>query len=278
MQNISDADLVLVGLGEEWVLTEEMITEDLAEKQKTLYEMFLKARKNDKYRKVLPVLTALYYKKYIPEKLDKAYDNLRELLENKNYFIVSLTVDSYLKNKGFKEGRYVNPCGSYEKLQCEVGCSDYLETSNELLGRINSIVEEGTMNCDSQTIEQKIVQCCELLENTRCNACNSIMNFNLLDTVKYREEGYLEQWQMYMKWLQGTLNKNLCVIEAGVGMKLPSVIRWPFEKTVFYNQKANMIRIHRKFYQVNEEVAERAFGCEGHAVNVFSEKNVEAYS
>lgn len=278
VQNVNDADLVLVGLGEEWVLTEDLIKTDLEKKQKTLYEMFLLAQKSDKYRKALPLLTALYCKKYIPKKLDKAYDNLRELLKDKNYFIVSLTVDSYLKYKGFKEGRYVNPCGSYEKLQCEIGCSDYLEASEVLLEQAECIVEEEMTKRDSQMIEQKIERCCELLEATRCNSCDSIMNFNLLDTIRYREEGYLEQWQTYMKWLQGTLNKKLCVIEAGVGMKLPSVIRWPFEKTVFYNQKANMIRIHRKFYQVNEEVSERAYGCESHAVEVFSEKNVEAYS
>ena len=115
-----------------------------------------------------------------------------------------------------------------------------------------------------------------MMKKYDCKQCGSELRFNLLDTKEYREEGYLERWKCYMKWLQGTLNKELCVIEAGAGVKLPSVIRWPFEKTVFYNQKAKMFRIHKMFYQVNEEVAERAYGCRCHSVELFSERNVEA--
>ena len=78
-------------------------------------------------------------------------------------------------------------------------------------------------------------------------------------------------WQMYMKWLQGSVNKKLCVIEAGAGMSLPSVIRWPFEKTVYYNQKAFLYRIHHTFHQINHEIAERSCGIEASAVSFFKD-------
>ena len=57
-----------------------------------------------------------------------------------------------------------------------------------------------------------------------------------------------------MKWLQGTLNHKICIIELGVGMKYPSVIRWPFEKTAFFNNKAFFFRIHKKLYHLTEEL------------------------
>ena len=47
------------------------------------------------------------------------------------------------------------------------------------------------------------------------------------------EEGYQKQWEKYTKWLQGTLNKKLCILELGVELNLPSIIRWPFEKWHF---------------------------------------------
>ncbi len=276
---VSEADLILVGLGEEWVLTEELILEDLAEKNIVLHEMLLTARKEEKYNKLIPLLVAYYYNSYIPEVLEGAYANMLEMLEGKNYFIVSLTVDSYLAKMGFKEDRYVNPCGSYEKLQCDNCCNTQLITSEQLLKEVERIIVsvEG-LDLTGQMLQQVLERCLTSIEERHCDQCGATMSFNLLDTKKYCEEGYLEKWQIYMKWLQGTLNKRLCVIEAGVGMKLPSVIRWPFEKTVFYNQKANMFRIHDKFYQINEEVAERAYSCKGHSVQVFKEKNVEAYS
>lgn len=270
-QAVDDADLVLVGLGEEWVLNEELMLQDLEEKNKFFHEMYVTAAQNEKYRKLLPLFTACYYDSYIPQRLENAYKNMLEILEGKNYFVISLTVDPYLQRMGFKEERFVNPCGTYEKRQCEEACNKQLLSSDELVRKTKSIID-----CTGQEIERQLDECLALLDGCHCTSCGADMVFNLLDSKRYLEEGYLERWQLYMKWLQGTLNKKLCVIEAGVGMKLPSVIRWRFEKIVFYNQKANMFRIHKKFYQVNEEVAERAYGCKCHSVQMFSEKNVEA--
>lgn len=66
-----------------------------------------------------------------------------------------------------------------------------------------------------------------------------------------------EDWENYLKWLQGTLNKNLFVLELGVGFKYPDVIRFPFEKTVYYNRKAYMCRINENLYQLPVEVKDK---------------------
>ena len=38
------------------------------------------------------------------------------------------------------------------------------------------------------------------------------------------------------------------------------MIRWPFEKVVFFNQKASLVRVHSMLGQVTEEIADRAYG------------------
>ena len=43
-------------------------------------------------------------------------------------------------------------------------------------------------------------------------------------------------------------------------MTFPTVIRWPFEKVVFFNQKASLVRVHSMLGQVTEEIADRAYG------------------
>ena len=72
---------------------------------------------------------------------------------------------------------------------------------------------------------------------------------------------------MYMKWLQGTLNRKLCVLELGVSLKFPTVIRFPFEKTAFFNRKAQFIRVHEKLYQLSEELADKGISQPENAVN-----------
>ena len=73
-----------------------------------------------------------------------------------------------------------------------------------------------------------------------------------------RDRGYLPQWQVYTRWLAGTLNKELLILELGVGFGTPTVIRWPFEKTAFFNQKSHMYRINERFSQISQEISGRA--------------------
>lgn len=277
---VAESEMVLVGLGEEWVLAEKDILDDLAIKNIFLHRLYSVAREDEVYSEVTRLLTAYYYRNYIPEKLQKAYENMRNMIKDKNYFIVSLTVDSYLHKIGFKENRFVNPCGTFEKLQCGIGCEGELSSSEQLMEEVSEYLSEAASSTDlnsQKDVEKVLNQCVNIKNKYKCELCGQNKCFNLLDAKKYREEGYVERWQDYMKWLQGSLNRKLCVIEAGVGMKLPSVIRWPFEKTVFYNQKSSMIRIHDKFYQINEEVSERAYSCRCDSVSVFSRKSMEAF-
>jgi len=92
----------------------------------------------------------------------------------------------------------------------------------------------------------------------KCPVCGRDMVLNNIYAENYNEDGYLGQWQLYGKWLKGTVNRRLLVLELGVGMRFPTVIRWPFEKTVFFNRKAWMFRVHREFFQVAAEIRERS--------------------
>lgn len=88
--------------------------------------------------------------------------------------------------------------------------------------------------------------------------CGSEAEGNVITNEDYDESGYLPQWQFYMNWLTATLGKKLCILELGVGMVYPSVIRMPFERTVLVNQRSGLIRIHSKLAQVPEEIVDRS--------------------
>ncbi len=69
-----------------------------------------------------------------------------------------------------------------------------------------------------------------------------------------------ERWNEYMRWLMGTLNRNLLLLELGEGFENPSVIRWPFEKTACLNLKSYLYRVHGKFPQLPEDLDGRGRG------------------
>ena len=58
-----------------------------------------------------------------------------------------------------------------------------------------------------------------------------------------KKEEVEKQWDLYNKWLSATLNKKLMLIELGEGFLIPNLIRWPFEKVTFINQKSVYIAL-----------------------------------
>ncbi len=168
----------------------------------------------------------------------RAYGRLRELLQGKNYFIVSLCMDDLIYEAGLDEERIVTPCGGQRFLQCEKACGAELIRTEELPEDVRERMGKG--------------------EFPHCEKCGAPMVYNNILAEQYVEAGYLPQWDRYRKWLTGTVNQNLCVLELGVGMEFPSMIRWPFEKIVYLNEKARMYRIHSKLYQLTEEIRNRA--------------------
>ncbi len=238
-EKIASSQMVLVGLGEE-------------------LDLYRKMRKSPEYRtaceKVVntaihPYLLAYFLQKGLKEN-QEIYQNLAKLLEHKNYFIVSICQDGSIWDSELDLNRVVTPCGDLRRFQCEDGAHTDLYPAKELYPDQKKEMEA--------LVKGKISE--SELHLPVCPQCGKPLVFNHVETENYVEDGYLSQWSLYKKWLQGTLNHELCVLELGVGMAYPTVIRWPFEKTTFINNKAYMYRVHSSLYQITEEITGKAEG------------------
>ncbi|MGN0156472.1 MAG: hypothetical protein ACI39N_04435 [Lachnospiraceae bacterium] len=173
-----------------------------------------------------------YLRKQKNHETEEAYRKLYELLKDKDYFIITTCMDDRIYSTPFDNSKIVAPCGTYRFLQCSDNCS------KEILPVTEKMITE----------RERIV----------CPHCKKEACFNQVTCEHYNENGYLPQWEVYRKWLQQTVNRKLCILELGVGMKYPTVIRWPFEKIVMYNQKAKMFRVHETLYQLTKEIDDKA--------------------
>ncbi|WP_101878132.1 hypothetical protein [Lachnoclostridium edouardi] len=174
------------------------------------------------------------WKKDQERHVEKYYELLNHIIKEKDYFIVTLNTDGMIFKTGLDEKRIAAPCGNIHWYQCEAGCTKDIWEEEEA-GVLNMV----------------------------CPHCKKRLTPNTAECENYIEEGYLPQWKAYTEWLSRTLNKELLVLEMGAGFKYPSVMRWPFEKTVFFNKKAFLCRVGEKFYQISEEMGEKGLGiCE----------------
>lgn len=174
-----------------------------------------------------------------------AYQALARLLEGKDYFIVTTNTDAAIYDSSLDQERVVAPCGNETWRQCSKACT-------------KDIWEPGEIPDDI------------------CPHCGAPLTGNTREAETYIEEGYLPQWQKYTRWLAMTMNRELLVWELGEGFKVPTVIRWPFEKVVYFNRKAFMYRVHSRLYQVTQEIKERSLGVEASPLEFLKRLSNEA--
>lgn len=242
-ESIQDAELVVVGLGEEWNVSE-------ATKKDTNYQRILAdVKTHPEYQWLMPYV----YERLTDDSLRVAYSNLFKMLEGKNYFVVATTMNPAFLPYA-KADRVVMPCGNAFKM-CDENLSER-EDYPEFLASIDAYI------ADEISIEEiAFVK----------DAQGNLVPFNNVLAPNYKEEGYLPVWNLYMRWLQGTMNRKVCLLELGAGLDYPSVFRFPFEKMVYFNQKAKCFRVHSFLYQLAEEMADRSVSVPMYAVTLFAE-------
>lgn len=247
---VGESEMVLIGIGEEFE------RKKILERDGEYLRMIREAQEADAIWAIPYINTFLLSR--MQDRVVSALEGLHRLVDGKNYFIVSVCMNGFLQKAGFKKDRMVEPCGGYGRLQCSEGCEGSVtETEKSLAGQIEACCR-GEMKWRD-------------LEMPVCDFCGARKVLHNLYAERYLEEGYLHEWAIYMKWLQGTLNRKLCALELGVGLTYPSVIRWPFEKTVYFNKKAVLIRIHEHLYQLTEELKDRGYYMRGNAVEFLAD-------
>lgn len=261
------ADAVLIGIGKELSFEqieknpEEYIKHFYLEKNDRLYEMLEK--KENKTEDEKYIFQILKEKAKLEYSSQKVYEKLSQLLQDKNYFVITTNTDGIIFQSDLEKDRIVAPCGDIHRLQCKKGCSDELLNTKEVYENIiNQYKEKGTVS------------------KFNCSHCGQELMFNVRnnETIQtYREEGYLKQWEVYTKWLSKTLNQKLLILEIGENIEQPNLIRWPFEKVAFLNLKSYFVRVNQSLYQIEKEIAGRGEGikCNGvHFLNCELEKTM----
>lgn len=245
---LQDSDLCIIGIGDEWNWVKKGIRSD------SRYKNILEYCDNEGNQWLLPIVEYEYAYYNIDNKVADAYRGLRKLIGDKKHFIVS---DIFLQDAllfGFDYERAVYPCGNFMFLQTNDESDGLLnaektEEFREVVDKIHSIITEhdGYWQ-EGITFAKPFRDGKEWYLNQKRPEYKKI---------KYNEAPYKDGWDKYLKYLTGTVNAKLILLELGVGLDYPTVVRWPFEKVVFMNEKAHLVRVHERLYHHTPEIADR---------------------
>lgn len=271
-QKIEEADIVLIGFGKEFAVKRSDVLKGdelfqkldmencpLTELEKSWIELTFMSKCMESGNSDIVKGTL------------SLYNDVAEYLKkhNKsNYFVVTTCNDDIITLSSFDKERIVAPCGTLKYMKCDTGCFKYVYDTKEVYDNIYSII----LNHDKTDFSDGEKMWEELRDAMpQCPMCKQVMSINQVRTNNYSEEGYKESWESYMAWLQKTLNRKLVMLEIGEGFDTPTVIRWPFEKVAAVNNKAVLIRVNDKFWQISEDIEAKAISVKENGIGFIKE-------
>ena len=186
------------------------------------------------------------------------YQELLAVVKDKDYFVLTTNVDHQFAKAGFDEERIFATQGDYGEIQCEKGCHPKVYEAEKLFYQM----DEARHDC---VIPTDLVP--------RCPVCGGKMAMHLrADQYFVEDEAWHEAADRYVEFLESHKGKKLVFIELGVGFNTPVIIRFPFEKTVYLNQKSKMYRVHPVLPQVTAEMGERGVAVQANPLDLFVEE------
>lgn len=182
------------------------------------------------------------------------YQTLFELVGDKDYFVITTNVDAQFYKAGFAQDRIFAVQGDYGKLQCAKGCHDTLYDNQNLVRRMVS--------------EQKDCRVPSALV-PKCPVCGGEMEVNIRKDLYFvQDRTWYAAKKRYEDFYDRACGKNTVLLELGVGYNTPTIIRFPFERMVYENKGAFLVRMNTQYPEAIPENAAKtlSFGDDISAV------------
>lgn len=156
------------------------------------------------------------------------YDNLFELVKDKDYFVLTTNVDHCFQKAGFAKERLFYTQGDYGLFQCQTPCKPLTYENEDQVKRM--VEEQKDMRIPTELIP-------------KCPVCGKPMTMNLrADDTFVQDEGWNLHAGYYDKFLEEHLHTNkkskILFLELGVGYNTPGIIKYPFWRMTAENPKA----------------------------------------
>ena len=159
----------------------------------------------------------------------QTYFDLHKLIHDKNYFIITTNQDLQF-SKLFPDEKLCYPQGTSHWLQCGRPCHDEVYPSEEVVRKIASHITD-------TRIPSELIP--------RCPRCGAEME------PWFRSPVFLEgaHWENYMRKYQNFIEqysqKNIVLLELGVGLMTPNIIKNPFSVATYHWPDAFLVRINK---------------------------------
>jgi len=182
----------------------------------------------------------IYYNRYVPAP-KPVYDELRKLVQDKDYFVITTNVDHQFQRAGFDKKRLFYTQGDYGLFQSvnptirkTYDNEEWVMKAMEAQGFARN--EEGIFDLPEEgSISMRIPS--ELIP--KCPDDDSDVTMNLrADDSFVEDEGWHRASAAYADFLRRHEGLHVLFLEIGIGMNTPVICKYPFWQMTNDNPKA----------------------------------------
>lgn len=202
------------------------------------------------------------------------YQNLYELVKEKERFVLTTNVDHCFQKAGFDKKQLFYTQGDYGLLQCSEPCHKATYDNEDLIREMiraqgYEIHESSLLTLPEGKVPQRTVPS-ELVP--RCPVCGKPMSMNLrADNTFVEDAGWRQAAERYGAFLKQYQGKKLLLLELGVGGNTPGIIKYPFWQMTAQNPKAVYACVNYREAYCPKEIEERAICIDGDIGSVLNE-------
>lgn len=165
------------------------------------------------------------------------YQQLKAILQGKNYDILTSNVDRQFLRNGFPAQRVFEYQGAYDLLCCSQRCTTAVWPFWPVMQQMLAHTRPADFSIPDTLLPY-------------CPHCGAPLRLAFRDYPQYGQEK-----AAYQQWLHQSEDGLLCIIEIGVGFNSPGVIRVPFERITGERQQVIFFRITADYPDSEEEIA-----------------------
>ena len=154
----------------------------------------------------------------------KPYMDLLNIVEDKDFFVLTTNVDHQFQLAGFDKKRLFYTQGDYGLWQCSKACHDKTYDNEETVRKMVS--EQRGLKIPSELIP-------------KCPVCGAPMTMKLrCDNSFVQDEGWYAAANRYQDFIRRHKGMHILFLELGVGANTPAIIKYPFWQMTAQNRHA----------------------------------------
>ena len=194
------------------------------------------------------------------------YQDLFQLVQGKDYFVLTTNVDHCFQKAGFDKQRLFYTQGDYGLWQCSRPCHQKTYDNGEIIRQMveaqgfvigpESALELPEGAVPGMTVPAGLVP--------RCPVCGAPMSMNLrADDTFVEDNGWHTAARRYEEFIRCHEGEHILFLELGVGGNTPVIIKYPFWRMTYQNPRAAYACINLTEAYCPKEIAKRAICIEG---------------